>query len=104
MERAKVQATDTLRFLFLTRFFLEFFLLLRVDEEKRGVLIVNGEMVHDFDLVAVMTEPSSIAFVTAVMKSTLDLKSPDWTVVHAAVDCFTQVVRSFHSLSPRGRH
>ena len=98
MERTKVQATDTLRFLFLARFFLEFFLLLRADEEKRGVLVVNGEIAHDFDLVAVMTEPSSIAFVTAVMKSTLDLKAPDWTVLHAAVDCFTQVVRPCASL------
>lgn len=73
MERLKVKASDTVRFLFLARFFLEFFLLVYRDEQARGVDPQSDEG-HDFDLIAEMTEPQSIAFVTSRMKFALEEK------------------------------
>lgn len=73
MERLKVKESDTVRFLYLSRFFLEFFLLVYNDERARGVDPQSDEG-HDFDLVAEMTETHSIAFVVDRMKKALEDK------------------------------
>jgi replication fork protection complex subunit Tof1/Swi1 len=74
MERLKVRESDTIRFLFLARFFLEFFLLVYHDDEKRGIPHDDEEKGHDFGLVAEMTEPHAIGFVTMRMKTALEEK------------------------------
>lgn len=73
MERLKVKESDTIRFLFLARFFLEFFLLVYQDEQSRGVDPQSDEG-HDFDLIAEMTEPASIGFVTGRLRKALEEK------------------------------
>ncbi len=92
MERLKVKESDTIRYLFLARFFLEFFLLVYQGERKRGV-DPTSEDGHDFDVVAELVEPTAIAFVTTKMKQALEEKPPVWIELHAGVDCFTQIVR-----------
>lgn len=99
MERLKVKESDTIRFLFLSRFFLEFFLLVYNDEKRQGI-DPQSEEGHDFDLIAEMTEPQSIGFVTARMKGALEEKPPLWTDLHAGIDCYIQIVRVYrHILS-----
>lgn len=93
MERLKVKESDTIRYLFLARFFLEFFLLVQQDEKKRGVDPMSEDG-HDFDVVAELVEPMAIAFVTTKMKGALEEKPPLWIELHAGVDCFTQIVSS----------
>lgn len=121
MERLKVRESDTLRFLYLSSFFLEFFLLLYRDDERRGISHLDEENGHDFGLVAELTEPHAIGFVTMRMKNALEEKvrragalisvlpllgnpaeardfcvsqPPLWTDLHAGVECFTQIVGS----------
>lgn len=98
MERLKVKESDTIRFLFLSRFFLEFFLLVYNDEKRQGI-DPQSEEGHDFDLIAEMTEPQSIGFVTARMKAALEEKPPLWMDMHAGIDCYIQIVRCVVTLS-----
>lgn len=93
MERLKVRESDTIRFLFLARFFLELFLLLRSSELAQGIN-PQSEEGHDFDLIAELTEPQAIGFVTQRMKKALEEKPPMWMELHAGMDCFTQIVSS----------
>lgn len=73
MQRAKIKEVDNIRFLFLSRFFLEYFLNLYTYERSQGI-DPTSEDAHDFDLVAQMTEPASIAFVCLRMTSALEEK------------------------------
>lgn len=80
MERLKVKESDTIKFLFLSRFFLEFFLLVFEKNKGKGKaveVVPEGEAENepwDFGLIAIMTEPASIGFVTARMKMAMDEK------------------------------
>ncbi|GAA5909890.1 hypothetical protein JCM6882_002043 [Rhodosporidiobolus microsporus] len=98
MERLKVRESDTVRFLFLSRFFLEFFLLLYRDDEARGIPHDDEERGHDFGMVAEMTETSAIGFVTMRMRAALEEKPPLWTDLHAGVECFTQILLIIEAL------
>ncbi|BGP38765.1 Topoisomerase 1-associated factor 1 [Rhodotorula kratochvilovae] len=102
MERLKVRESDTVRFLYLSAFFLEFFLLVYHDDEKRGVSHVDEENGHDFGMVAEMTEPHAIGFVTMRMKNALEEKPPLWTDLHAGVQCFTQILLVIEALQATG--
>lgn len=73
MERLKVKESDTVRFLFLSRFFLEFFLLVNADERTRGIDTSSDEG-HDFDLIAEMTETQAIGFVIDRMRKAFEEK------------------------------
>ncbi|SCV67720.1 BQ2448_5331 [Microbotryum intermedium] len=101
MERMKVKESDTIRFLFLSRFFVEFFLLVFQDEHARGV-DPQSEEGHDFALIAEMTETQSIAFVTQRMKVALEEKPPLWMDLHAGIDCFTQMLLVIEALEASG--
>ena len=68
MERAKVREVDNIRFLFLVRLFLEYFLALREYELSQGVDMTTEEG-HDFDLIAEATDPASIVYVCLRMKA-----------------------------------
>ncbi|GAA5975641.1 hypothetical protein JCM10908_005228 [Rhodotorula pacifica] len=102
MERLKVRESDTVRFLYLSSFFLEFFLLLYADDEKRGISHLDEERGHDFGLVAEMTEPHAIGFVALRMKNALEEKPPLWTDLHAGVACFTQILLVIEALQASG--
>lgn len=84
MERLKVRESDTIRFLFLVRFFLEFFLLIYHEEESKGISHLSDEG-HDFGLIAEMTEPQAIGFVTQRMKVGLEEKVSSFIPSHLAV-------------------
>ncbi|GAA5968611.1 hypothetical protein JCM21900_002207 [Sporobolomyces salmonicolor] len=101
MERLKVRESDTIRFLFLARFFLEFFLMVYHEEETRGISHLSEEG-HDFGLIAEMTEPQAIGFVTQRMKVALEEKPPLWTDLHAGIDCFTQILLTIEALQASG--
>lgn len=73
MERAKVREMDNIRLLFLVRFFLEYFLGLYAYERSIG-LDAKSEDAHDFDLIAEMTDPNSIAYVGKRMSQSLEEK------------------------------
>ncbi|GAA5906718.1 hypothetical protein JCM8208_006366 [Rhodotorula glutinis] len=102
MERIKVRESDTVRFLYLSAFFLEFFLLVYRDDEKRGISHLDDEHGHDFGMVAEMTEPHAIGFVTMRMKTALEEKPPLWTDLHAGVECFTQILLVIEALQATG--
>lgn len=115
MQRAKIKEVDNTRFLFLSRFFLEYFLHLYAYERSQDI-DPTAEEAHDFDLIAEMTEPASIALVCIRMTNALKeqvgpakklccttdkvlsanqsrvYQPPLWTELHAGVDCFTQLV------------
>lgn len=73
MQRSNIKEADNTRFLFLSRFFLEYFLNLYSYEKSQGI-DPTSEDAHDFDLIAQMTEPASIAFVCLRMKMALEEK------------------------------
>ncbi|TNY24515.1 timeless protein-domain-containing protein [Rhodotorula diobovata] len=102
MERIKVRESDTVRFLYLSAFFLEFFLLVYRDDERRGISHLDEEHGHDFGMVAEMTEPHAIGFVTMRMKNALEEKPPLWTDLHAGVECFTQILLVIEALQATG--
>ena len=58
---------------------------------KEGIA-PDSEEGHDFDLIAEMTEASSIGYVCARMRGAMEEKPPMWTELHAAVNAFIQVV------------
>ncbi|GAA6062112.1 hypothetical protein JCM10212_000866 [Sporobolomyces blumeae] len=101
MERLKVRESDTIRFLSLVRFFLEFFLLIYREEEERGISHLSEEG-HDFGLIAEMTEPQAIGFVTQRLKVALEEKPPLWTDLHAGIDCFNQMLLIIEALQATG--
>lgn len=70
MERAKVREIDNTRFLFLVRFFLEFFLAQYEYEKSKGIKPEDDDG-HDFNMVAEMTEATAIAYVIMRMQYAL---------------------------------
>lgn len=70
MQRAKIKEADNTRLLFLSRFFLEYFLNLYAYERSQE-MDPQSEDAHDFDLIASMTEPASIAYVAMRMQGAL---------------------------------
>lgn len=91
MEREKVSMSDPMRYMFLVRFFLEFFMLVYRDERSRGV-DPKSEEGHSFEQVRQVLDIKAVVFVTGRMKLALDDKPPQWVELHAAVDCFTSVL------------
>ena len=71
MERAKVREVDNIRYLFLVRFFLEYFLALREYEVSSGIDPASEDG-HDFDLIAEITDPITIGYVALRMKMCLE--------------------------------
>jgi replication fork protection complex subunit Tof1/Swi1 len=81
MERSKIRETDNLRTFYLSRFFIEYLLLLRHKEsrENNGKSKENrlSDEVHDelaLGLVAEMAEMESVRWVFTRMRSTMDDK------------------------------
>lgn len=113
MQRQKVREADHAKYLFLVRFFLEYFLALLAWEKSRNIDPESDDG-HDFNLVAEMTEHASLLYVCMRMQSAMEMKVSGsvvdagdgveeadvlcsqpilWTDLHAAVDCYTQLVR-----------
>lgn len=71
MERAKVREVDNVRYLFLVRFFLEYFIALREYEVAQSIDPASEDG-HDFDLIAEISEASTIGYVALRMKLCLE--------------------------------
>ena len=88
MERAKVREVDNIRFLFLIRLFLEYFLALREYEISQGVDMTTEDG-HDFDLIAEATDPASIVYVCLRMKAAQEdqvRRGSGWMPTRARMD------------------
>ncbi|KAG0150956.1 hypothetical protein CROQUDRAFT_130388 [Cronartium quercuum f. sp. fusiforme G11] len=86
MERDKVRETDTIRFMLLFGFFLQYFMLLR-DREKQVGIPPESEDGHDFDLIASLIEPSCIRYTLSRIQANVEQKPMPVVEVHAAVNC-----------------
>ena len=85
-ERAKITEKDNLRLLYMTKWFLEFFLLMRVKEQANR----TGEETWSFGLIGEVTERSWIIWVLKRMREAVEekvrflsrkLELHDWDVI-----------------------
>ncbi|KAK0205546.1 timeless protein-domain-containing protein [Desarmillaria ectypa] len=83
-ERAKITNKDNLRLLYVTKWFLEFFLAMRAKEKDKGV--------WRFDLVAEVTERTWIVWVLKRMREASEEKPKLWTELQAGIECLTQLL------------
>ncbi|OCF79113.1 topoisomerase 1-associated factor 1 [Kwoniella mangroviensis CBS 8886] len=98
MERSKIRPADNVRTFYLTRFFIEYLLVLRHKEEQKG----KKEYELSLGLVAEMAEMDSIRWLFSRMKSSMDDKPPAWTELQASLDCFTQVLLLLDAMAMSG--
>ncbi|EIW66064.1 hypothetical protein TREMEDRAFT_65909 [Tremella mesenterica DSM 1558] len=110
MERSKIRPADNTRTLSLSRFFVEYLLLVRQKEidkkatqqTKNGV---NGDERNgegnewSLGLVGEMAELDSVRWVVGRMKITMDEKPPALTELQACLDCFTQILLLIDAMS-----
>ncbi|WWC91099.1 uncharacterized protein L201_006040 [Kwoniella dendrophila CBS 6074] len=98
MERSKIRPTDNVRTFYLTRFFIEYLLVLKHKEEQKS------EQDHrlSLSLVAEMAEMDSIRWLFSRMKSSMDDKPPAWTELQASLDCFTQILLLLDAMATSG--
>ncbi|KAK0224118.1 timeless protein-domain-containing protein [Armillaria fumosa] len=83
-ERAKITDKDNLRLLYVTKWFLEFFLAMRAKEKEKGG--------WGFDLVAEVTERTWIVWVLKRMREANEEKPKLWTELQAGIECLTQLL------------
>ncbi|KAF9458264.1 timeless protein-domain-containing protein [Collybia nuda] len=93
-ERAKITEKDNLRLLYVTKWFLEFFLLMRAREKS-----ASGEGRWRFGLIAEVTERSWIVWVLKRMREAVEEKPKLWTELQAGIECLTQLLLLIETLS-----
>ncbi|RDB17381.1 Topoisomerase 1-associated factor 1 [Hypsizygus marmoreus] len=86
-ERAKITEKDNLRLLFITKWFLEFFLAMRAKENVKGP---DGKW--HFGLIAEVTERSWIVWVLKRMREAVEEKPKLWTELQTGIECLTQLL------------
>ncbi|KAF9001196.1 timeless protein-domain-containing protein [Cyathus striatus] len=94
-ERAKITEKDNLRLLFVTKWFLEFFLAMRANEQGKGEQTDRWS----FTLVGEVTERSWIAWVLKRMRAAVDEKPKLWTELQAGIECLTQLLLLIDKMS-----
>lgn len=113
MERAKIRDTDNVRTLYLSRFFMEYLLLVREKEDKAKAEGKGKGKAPDADAdelllgyAIVMAEMDSVKWVFGRLRIALDERvsdcleciaradsqPPAWTELQACLNCFTQIV------------
>ncbi|CAE6456708.1 unnamed protein product [Rhizoctonia solani] len=94
-ERPKYTEKDNLRLLFLTKWFLEFFLLVRENQEKerkqRGLFAGASEL-WPFGYVSEVVEHGWAPWVLRRMRAAVEEKPKLWVELHAGMDCLTQLL------------
>jgi replication fork protection complex subunit Tof1/Swi1 len=83
-ERPCVQELDAIRITSLSAFFLDYFNLVKQTDSGKD---------KDWSLIACWTEAERIGWLLGRLTNALTEKPANWPEVHAAVNCFTQVVR-----------
>ncbi|GJE93432.1 timeless-domain-containing protein [Phanerochaete sordida] len=92
-ERPKITEKDHLRLLYITKWFLAFFLALRAADKERE---------WSFGLVAEVTERSWIVWVLRRMREAVEDKPKLWTELQAGVECLTALVLLIDGMGAAG--
>ncbi|KAG6889904.1 hypothetical protein C0992_003697 [Termitomyces sp. T32_za158] len=93
-ERAKITEKDNLRLLFVTKWFLEFFLSMRAKEKAQG-----SEHHWKFGLIAEVTERTWIIWVLKRMREAVEEKPKPWTELQTGIECLTQLLLLIDTMS-----
>ncbi|KZT26081.1 timeless-domain-containing protein [Neolentinus lepideus HHB14362 ss-1] len=91
-ERAKVTEKDNLRLLYVTKWFLEFFLRERTARSAR-----DGEN-WDFGLIAEVTDRGWIVWVLKRMREAVEEKPKLWNELQAGIECLTHLLSLIDSM------
>ncbi|EPQ50778.1 timeless-domain-containing protein [Gloeophyllum trabeum ATCC 11539] len=91
-ERAKITEKDNLRLLYVTKWFLEFFLRERAARDGK-----DGQA-WDFGLIAEVTDRGWIVWVLKRMREAVDEKPKLWTELQAGIECLTQLLALIDSM------
>ncbi|CAE6484806.1 unnamed protein product [Rhizoctonia solani] len=95
LERPKYTEKDNLRLLFLTKWFLEFFLLVRENQEKerkQRALFAGAMDVWPFGYVSEVVEHGWAPWVLRRMRAAVEEKPKLWVELQAGMDCLTQLL------------
>ncbi|EAU83799.2 topoisomerase 1-associated factor 1 [Coprinopsis cinerea okayama7 len=93
-ERAKVTEKDNLRLLYVTKWFLEFFLAMRAKAHGQG----NPDQ-WSFGLIAEVVERVWIVWVLKRMRESMEEKPKLWTELQAGIECLTQLFLLIDAMS-----
>ncbi|CAE6475330.1 unnamed protein product [Rhizoctonia solani] len=94
-ERPKYTEKDNLRLLFLTKWFLEFFLMVRENQEKERKqkgLVAGALELWPFGYVSEVVEHGWAPWVLRRMRAAVEEKPKLWVELHAGMDCLTQLL------------
>jgi replication fork protection complex subunit Tof1/Swi1 len=94
-ERPKVTEKDNLRLLFVTRWFIDFFLSARTRDSQRSA---SKEDEMEFALVVEVVQRSWAGWVIRRMREAWEDKPRQWTELQAGIECLTQLVRADYFL------
>ncbi|EJD53471.1 timeless-domain-containing protein [Auricularia subglabra TFB-10046 SS5] len=99
-ERPKVTEKDNLRLLFVTKWFMEYFLALHNKEkaDKKGKEVERWT----FDHVADIVERPWIAWMLKRMRNALDEKPKQWTELQAGLECVTHLLQLVDAMGHSG--
>ncbi|KAI0293651.1 timeless protein-domain-containing protein [Multifurca ochricompacta] len=86
-ERPKITEKDNLRLLFVTKWFLEYFIAVRAQEKS-----VDGSNLWAFGLVGEVIERGWIVWVLKRMNGAVEAKPKLWTELQAGIECLTQLL------------
>lgn len=111
-ERSKVTEKDNLRLLFLSKFFIQFFLAMRerdIGQSSASTAEKSGEgggqdgeqkksdeekMTLGYSLVLEVVQRGWAGWILKRMREAADMKPKQWTELHAGLECLTQLVRT----------
>ncbi|KAH8827121.1 hypothetical protein DL96DRAFT_1605604 [Flagelloscypha sp. PMI_526] len=91
-ERAKITEKDHLRLLYITKWFLEFFLAMKARNKEDSAR-------WNFGLIAEVTERAWIVWVLKCMREAVDSKPKAWTSLQAGIECLTQLLLLIDAMS-----
>ncbi|KAF9484295.1 timeless-domain-containing protein [Pholiota conissans] len=94
-ERPKITEKDNLRLLYVTKWFLEYFLAMRSKEQAAK----TGQDRWNFGLIAEVTERSWIIWVLKRMREAVEEKPKLWNELQAGIECLTQLLLLIDKMS-----
>ncbi|KAI9636791.1 topoisomerase 1-associated factor 1 [Dioszegia hungarica] len=104
MERSKIRDTDNTRTFYLSRFFMEYLMLVRDKQAKeretgkgKGRAEDEDEMLLGYAIV--MAEMDSVKWVFSRLRTTMEETPPAWTELQACLNCFTQILLLIDAMS-----
>ncbi|KAI9438072.1 timeless-domain-containing protein [Lactarius indigo] len=98
-ERPKITEKDHLRLLFVTKWFLEYFLAVRAQEKEVGA---SASEPWAFGLVGEVIERGWIVWVLKRMNSAVEDKPKLWTELQAGIECLTQLLALLEAMATSG--